>query len=76
MDSLLEHPHYTRPAVWRGHAVPDVLLSGHHAKIQAWRRDASLKLTAQVRPDLLEKNSLNPQDRARIQQLLKEDELL
>ena len=76
MDFLLEHPHYTRPALWRGHTVPDVLLSGHHARIEAWRRDASLKLTAQVRPDLFEKISLNPKDRARIQQLLKEDELL
>ena len=76
MDFLLEHPHYTRPALWRGHTVPDVLLSGHHARIEAWRRDASLKLTAQVRPDLFKKISLNPKDRARIQQLLKEDELL
>ncbi len=49
----LEYPHYTRPAVWDGRAVPDVLLSGHHAAIDAWRRDQALTLTRQRRPDLL-----------------------
>jgi len=39
LDGALEYPHYTRPAEWRGHAVPEVLLSGHHAKIDAWRRE-------------------------------------
>lgn len=39
LDGLLEYPHYTRPAEWRGHAVPEVLLSGHHARIEAWRRE-------------------------------------
>ena len=52
-ERLLDHPHYTRPAQWRGRAVPDVLLSGDHAKIQAWRREQSLELTRQRRPDLL-----------------------
>lgn len=74
MDFLLEHPHYTRPAIWRGHSVPEVLLSGHHARIEQWRRESSLILTAQVRPDLFEKISLNPQERARILQMLQEDE--
>ncbi len=55
MSGLLDCPHYTRPEVWQGHAVPDALLSGHHAQIAAWRRQKSVMLTAQTRPDLLEK---------------------
>jgi tRNA (guanine37-N1)-methyltransferase len=52
---LLEAPHYTRPAEFRGLAVPEVLLSGHHEKIRAWRAAESRSRTAAVRPDLLEK---------------------
>ncbi|MGE4547998.1 MAG: tRNA (guanosine(37)-N1)-methyltransferase TrmD [Intestinibacillus sp.] len=51
-DGLLEHPHYTRPENWRGRAVPDVLLSGHHANIVRWRRRMSLLRTRRDRPDL------------------------
>lgn len=51
-DGLLEHPHYTRPEVWRGRPVPAVLLSGHHANITRWRRKMSLKRTMKDRPDL------------------------
>jgi tRNA (guanine37-N1)-methyltransferase len=50
---LLEGPQYTRPSEYRGHRVPEVLLSGHHAKIAAWRREAGWRKTAMVRPDLL-----------------------
>lgn len=53
MGQGLEHPHYTRPATWRGLAVPDVLTSGHQAKIAGWQRAASVRQTGQVRPDLL-----------------------
>lgn len=49
---LLEHPHYTRPADWMGRAIPEVLLSGHHAKIAKWRTDQSERLTKERRPDL------------------------
>ena len=49
---LLEHPHYTKPAEWRGRAVPDVLTSGHHARVAAWRRAEAERLTAERRPDL------------------------
>lgn len=49
----LDHPHFTRPRVWRGRAVPDVLLSGDHAAIDAWRRQRALERTRQLRPDLL-----------------------
>jgi tRNA (guanine37-N1)-methyltransferase len=52
-DGLLEYPVYTRPASWRGHEVPPVLLSGNHAAIEAWRHDQAVRRTAQRRPDLL-----------------------
>lgn len=55
-DNLLEYPHYTRPEVWHGRAVPEVLLSGDHGKIETWRHEQSLKRTAERRPDLLEKS--------------------
>lgn len=51
-EATLEAPQYTRPRVWEGLAVPDVLLSGHHAKVAAWRREEGLRLTRRVRPDL------------------------
>lgn len=51
-DVLLEHPHYTKPAVWEGRDIPDVLLSGHHGKISNWRRVMAERLTKQRRPDL------------------------
>lgn len=50
---LLEHPHYTRPQTWEGRGIPEVLLSGHHARIAEWRRDQALRLTRERRPDLL-----------------------
>jgi len=49
---LLEYPHYTRPAEWRGHRVPEVLLSGHHAEVAAWRRREAERITRERRPDL------------------------
>ncbi|MDQ0299110.1 tRNA (guanine37-N1)-methyltransferase [Salibacterium salarium] len=55
-NGLLEHPHYTRPADFRGWKVPEVLLSGHHENIAAWRREQSLQRTKQRRPDLLDKD--------------------
>lgn len=55
VDSLLEYPQYTRPSVFRGLKVPDVLLSGHHANIEAWRLRKRLEKTLLVRPDLIEK---------------------
>ena len=58
-DSLLEHPQYTRPAVYEGLGVPDVLLSGHHANIKKWQRERALEKTLKVRPDLLKKANLN-----------------
>lgn len=52
---LLEYPHYTRPREWEGRAIPDVLLSGDHAKIAAWRRAESERITRKRRPDLTER---------------------
>lgn len=52
-DGLLEYPHYTRPQIWEGRSVPEVLLSGHHGRIKAWRRAESLAVTKARRPDLL-----------------------
>ena len=49
---LLEYPHYTRPQLWQGRAVPEVLLSGHHEKVRAWRRAEAEKITRERRPDL------------------------
>lgn len=63
-EGLLEHPHYTRPSEWRGAPVPEVLLSGHHARIAEWRRRASLQRTARLRPDLLKAASLTPQEQS------------
>jgi tRNA (guanine37-N1)-methyltransferase len=59
---LLEHPHYTRPQTWEGRAVPEVLLSGHHERIRAWRRARSLEVTRERRPDLLAALTKNEND--------------
>ena len=53
-NDLLEYPHYTRPRLWEGREIPNVLLSGYHARIARWRREQAEKLTRQRRPDLLE----------------------
>ena len=53
-DGLLEYPQYTRPADYKGLKVPDVLLSGHHGKIEEWRHEKSLERTMKYRPDLYE----------------------
>ncbi len=63
-QGLLEYPHYTRPPVFRGWKVPEVLLSGDHARIAAWRRQESLRRTFERRPDLLERAELSESDRA------------
>ncbi len=60
-DNLLEYPQYSRPEVWRGRQVPPVLLSGHHANIEKWRREQSIIRTKERRPDLLAKSDL-PED--------------
>lgn len=58
-NSLLEYPQYTKPSSWRGIDVPDILLSGHHANIDAWRREKSVEVTRAKRPELYEKYIVN-----------------
>lgn len=62
-NSLLEYPQYTRPPVWHGRVVPEVLLSGHHANIEKWRREQSLRRTFERRPDLLEHADLTEKEK-------------
>lgn len=66
---LLEHPHYTRPVEFRGMRVPDVLLSGHHANIERWRRQESLRRTLAQRPDLLARAPLTAADKEFLSEL-------
>ncbi len=61
-SGLLQHPQYTRPAVWEDSAVPEILLSGDHARVDRWRREQSLLRTLQRRPDLLETAALSDAD--------------
>ncbi|WP_138414878.1 tRNA (guanosine(37)-N1)-methyltransferase TrmD [Aquibacillus sediminis] len=68
-NGLLEHPHYTRPADFRGMKVPEVLTSGNHAKIEEWRRQQSLKRTYERRKDLLENYSISEQEEKWLQKL-------
>jgi tRNA (guanine37-N1)-methyltransferase len=68
-DGLLEYPHYTRPAVWEGRAIPPVLVSGHHAEVAKWRRPERLRRTLERRPDLLAYAALSPADRAHLRSL-------
>jgi tRNA (guanine37-N1)-methyltransferase len=68
-DGLLEYPHYTRPPEYRGYRVPDILLSGHHAEIERWRRQESLRRTWERRPDLLARAQLGEADRQFLKEL-------
>lgn len=63
-NGLLEYPQYTRPEVWEGERVPEILLSGHHANIMKWRREKSLEETYLKRPELLEKRELDDVDKS------------
>ena len=66
---LLDYPDYTRPASLDGHAVPDVLLSGHHGAIQAWRKRQAVRRTRERRPELLEHAVLDDEERAALSAL-------
>lgn len=71
-ENLLEYPQYSRPEEWHGQKVPPVLLSGHHANIEAWRREQSVLRTAKRRPDLLKKADLTNKEWSQIRQWKKE----
>ncbi len=72
-DGLLEYPQFTRPALFRGHSVPQILVSGDHAAVRLWRRRQALRRTYQRRPGLLEKVDLTEEDRAFLESLRRED---
>ncbi|MCD7906933.1 MAG: tRNA (guanosine(37)-N1)-methyltransferase TrmD [Clostridium sp.] len=74
-DNLLEYPQYTRPEVFNGLAVPEVLLSGHHKNIEKWRREQSIKRTLERRPDLLAGANLSKKEQKYLHELLWEREL-
>lgn len=71
-DNLLEYPQYSRPEEWHGKKVPPVLLSGHHANIENWRREQSILRTYERRPDLLEKSSLTWKEKKWLEETVKE----
>lgn len=68
-DNLLEYPQYSRPEEWHGKKVPEVLLSGHHANIEKWRREQSILRTRERRPDLLEKCELTEKERRMLEEM-------
>ncbi len=68
-DGLLEYPQYTRPPVFNGRGIPEVLTSGHHGKVDEWRRQKSLERTLKKRPDLLEKANLTQKDKEYLDKL-------
>lgn len=72
-DNLLEYPQYSRPEVWHGKQVPPVLLSGHHANVEKWRREQSVIRTARNRPDLLEKADLDETEKELVRKELGRD---
>lgn len=74
-DNLLEYPQYSRPEEWHGKKVPPVLLSGHHANIEKWRREQSIIRTYERRPDLLEKCELNEKEKQWFREWLAEKKL-
>jgi len=72
-DNLLEYPQYSRPEEWRGRKVPEVLLSGHHGKVDEWRRQQSLLRTYQRRPELLEDAVLDKKDQKFLRRIVEEE---
>ncbi len=74
-DNLLEYPQYTRPEVFRGESVPSVLLSGHHANIEAWRRQEAIKRTLERRPDLLPEANLSKKEQELLYKLQEEEDV-
>lgn len=74
-DNLLEYPQYTRPEVFMGKKVPDILLSGHHANVEKWRREQSIIRTLKNRPELLEDAVLSKKEQKFLYELLRQQEL-
>ncbi len=72
-NGLLEYPQYTRPNVWRGKEVPEVLLSGHHKNIEQFRREQSVIRTAKKRPDMIENAPLSREERTQAEKIIREN---
>ena len=73
-NSLLEYPQYTRPFDYRGHCVPEILLSGNHSAISSWRRKEALRRTSMRRPDLLAKAYLSKEDKELLEEIRKSND--
>ena len=71
-DNLLEYPQYSRPETWHDKKVPEVLMSGHHANIEKWRREQSVIRTAKNRPDLIEKAKLTQEEQKLAKEIMLE----
>lgn len=72
-EGILDHPHYTRPALFEGMEVPSILISGHHEQIRRWRRKEALRRTRKRRPDLLREAALNEEDEVLLQEIEREE---
>ena len=70
-DGLLEYPQYTRPEVWHDRQVPEILLSGHHARVEEWRRSQAVRVTAKKRPDLIDSAALSEDELEAVSEFLK-----
>ena len=75
-DNLLEYPQYSRPEVWHDKKVPEILMSGHHANIEKWRREQSVIRTAKNRPDLLEKAELTEKEKKLAKEIQRDGQLV
>ena len=73
-DNLLEYPQYSRPEVWHEKRVPEVLLSGHHANVEKWRREQSVIRTARNRPDLLRRAELTTAEQELAEEIIRQNE--
>ena len=73
-DNLLEYPQYSRPEIWHDRQVPPILLSGHHANVEKWRREQSVIRTAKWRPDLLEGAELTMKERELAEEIIENRE--
>ena len=71
----MEYPHYTRPEIWHDKQVPPILLSGHHANVEKWRREQSILRTWQRRPDLLDKAELTEKEKKNLQNIIEHDKM-
>ena len=71
-QGLLEYPQYTRPEIFQGEKVPEILLSGHHQKIDKWRKEQAIKITLEKRPDLIKKYNFSQDEKKILEKLIEE----